>query len=443
MTADGRSRRRPRGAGAQHVPQPAEPQVAPRLPELPSGDVELREIPGRGRGLFAVRDLPPDYAVMLDAPAEAAGRVVDPACCTEVCDSCLALAADCCSGCQAVAWCAACAEAGRAAHAGRECAAFAELRRQTRRRPADVPTADLGSGVLLPRILAMYETYNPAKLPEVDSLVERYGEGPLLEALVHKYGPEPDSGEQQQRGAWGAAGEKWDTEGMEMLGRMLLRLWWLVGDDPGHPVWGMAHDRSHVAASHRRFRKAACLAAHAAEPAAPVPRLRHLADGVEMNCFSVVPATHRPSADAPPFAHPGRRRPAAGGGKPDNLPSFGTAVYTLLALTNHSCAPNLTKVCDGWRTRMVTVRPIAAGEELLSSYISCGATAGRRRAELQSAYGFDCDCSRCAGGAEADLAWSLAYLCSCSGNGLLMRDAEDPSSARCCMCGEWQEAAEP
>ena len=75
----------------------------------------------------------------------------------------------------------------------------------------------------------------------------------------------------------------------------------------------------------------------------------------------------------------------------------GTAAYALPSLANHECDPN----CDAvWRHGDATLaltarREIAAGEEVLITYIDSSVPVTQRREELRFAYGFECACAAC------------------------------------------------
>lgn len=79
------------------------------------------------------------------------------------------------------------------------------------------------------------------------------------------------------------------------------------------------------------------------------------------------------------------------------------AVFPLTARCNHSCEPNAEVKSQEFvdcHIDVVALRDISIGEELLISYIPCGAGVGKRstaqrRRELQAKYMFCCDCPRC------------------------------------------------
>jgi len=74
----------------------------------------------------------------------------------------------------------------------------------------------------------------------------------------------------------------------------------------------------------------------------------------------------------------------------------GTAFYPSAARINHSCNPNM-KIEFPWNSAnltAVTLRPVAAGEELCISYIKHEADVSTRRRQLLE-YGFVCSCERC------------------------------------------------
>jgi len=72
----------------------------------------------------------------------------------------------------------------------------------------------------------------------------------------------------------------------------------------------------------------------------------------------------------------------------------GAALYPATARANHSCAPNIRAYgLDGWVLRVEALRDIAAGEELLNSYVSVSdGPAPERAAWLRSRWLFDCAC---------------------------------------------------
>jgi hypothetical protein len=79
------------------------------------------------------------------------------------------------------------------------------------------------------------------------------------------------------------------------------------------------------------------------------------------------------------------------------------ALFPLTARMNHSCAPNAEVRSQEFvdcHMNLVAKRDIAAGEELLISYIGVGPSVGRksryrRRRELQAKYLFWCECREC------------------------------------------------
>jgi hypothetical protein len=90
----------------------------------------------------------------------------------------------------------------------------------------------------------------------------------------------------------------------------------------------------------------------------------------------------------------------------------------LASLTNHSCEPNVASRLGagqggGGAPELVftALRDIAAGEQLLLSYIDCSQGFAARRERLTAGFGFHCACARC------------------------VREAlEDPSPCACAAC---------
>lgn len=74
----------------------------------------------------------------------------------------------------------------------------------------------------------------------------------------------------------------------------------------------------------------------------------------------------------------------------------------LLHLFNHSCAPNLLFDCRNRAVSgasplfaVVTLRAVAAGEELVHCYAGSADPRNTRQAWLRTHHGFECDCPRC------------------------------------------------
>jgi hypothetical protein len=81
-------------------------------------------------------------------------------------------------------------------------------------------------------------------------------------------------------------------------------------------------------------------------------------------------------------------------------PLDGTAFFILTCKINHSCEPNVRvryqiNPAKGLELQMTAVRPIAAQEELLQSYIDQFQPKPERQKALKD-YGFTCACSKCA-----------------------------------------------
>ncbi|CAE8722614.1 unnamed protein product, partial [Polarella glacialis] len=80
------------------------------------------------------------------------------------------------------------------------------------------------------------------------------------------------------------------------------------------------------------------------------------------------------------------------------LPGFvGFGLYTTVALTNHSCSPNIEVVPAVYNSDVVGTaqRDIAAGEEITMSYINEDKPRHTRQRSLLKNYGFVCRCARC------------------------------------------------
>lgn len=74
-----------------------------------------------------------------------------------------------------------------------------------------------------------------------------------------------------------------------------------------------------------------------------------------------------------------------------------SGLYCAIARLNHSCSPNVqqTHYPDTREEALHAARFIGKGEELCDCYIHLLQSRERRRAELQSLYGFHCECAAC------------------------------------------------
>ncbi|SCZ97527.1 BZ3500_MvSof-1268-A1-R1_Chr4-3g07231 [Microbotryum saponariae] len=85
------------------------------------------------------------------------------------------------------------------------------------------------------------------------------------------------------------------------------------------------------------------------------------------------------------------------------LDTVGVSISPLVALFNHSCQANAVIVFPSIPSpsrnpaymRVVAIRPIKEGEEVVTSYVDPLLTRGRRRKELRERYGFECCCAVC------------------------------------------------
>lgn len=84
-----------------------------------------------------------------------------------------------------------------------------------------------------------------------------------------------------------------------------------------------------------------------------------------------------------------------------HLNNVGVAVSPAVALINHSCSPNAVVVypvhaspAKDWM-KVQAIRPIAKGEQVVTSYVDCAMPARLRRAQLRETYKFECDCTLC------------------------------------------------
>ncbi|KAF8309730.1 SET domain-containing protein [Clavulina sp. PMI_390] len=84
-----------------------------------------------------------------------------------------------------------------------------------------------------------------------------------------------------------------------------------------------------------------------------------------------------------------------------SLTPLGVCVSPLAALINHSCAPNAVVVFPSRPTatpaplKVVALRDLQPGEQILNSYVDVTMSGWKRRKELKETYLFDCACELC------------------------------------------------
>jgi len=88
-----------------------------------------------------------------------------------------------------------------------------------------------------------------------------------------------------------------------------------------------------------------------------------------------------------------------------DLSNIGVCTSPLLALVNHSCEPNAVVVFPDFAKPgglpnagpmlLVAIRPIAAGDEVLTSYVDLTLPEALRGKVLVDTYRFECTCGLC------------------------------------------------
>lgn len=113
----------------------------------------------------------------------------------------------------------------------------------------------------------------------------------------------------------------------------------------------------------------------------PVVDVFRAHDIVSRNAFGLGPSTR----------NAGRPGVESGGTGVD------TGLWLRAARINHSCVPNTEKEFVGDMMLIRAKRPIAAGEEILHSYVDERGSFKTRKEALLATWGFECDCSLCRG----------------------------------------------
>ncbi|GAA5910028.1 uncharacterized protein JCM6883_000528 [Sporobolomyces salmoneus] len=138
---------------------------------------------------------------------------------------------------------------------------------------------------------------------------------------------------------------------------------------------------------------------------------------------------------------------------PTDLTNIGVSISPLTALFNHSCRPNSVVVfpifpspsCSSSKPnpsssyppttknmRVVAIRPIKPGEEVLTSYVDLASPKETRQRELLERYKFECRCEECE---RKDVDPREAFACpkgECRG---LLRIIDGGGESACSVCG--------
>lgn len=77
--------------------------------------------------------------------------------------------------------------------------------------------------------------------------------------------------------------------------------------------------------------------------------------------------------------------------------AIGAALYTTLAMFNHSCNPSIVRYFKNTAVHIVTIRSIKAGESLSENYgpLYSQNSKEERQLKLKKFYWFDCQCEAC------------------------------------------------
>ncbi|KAI6045326.1 SET domain-containing protein, partial [Pisolithus marmoratus] len=125
-----------------------------------------------------------------------------------------------------------------------------------------------------------------------------------------------------------------------------------------------------------------------------------------------------------------------------SLTPIGVAVSPLVALINHSCAPNVVVVFPRSRkdsgnepvVKVAALRNIAPGEEILMSYVDTTLPKSLRQMALMETYNFQCRCWACTESSEVDPREAVWCPTACGGTSSLPTETENRVS-RCNSCG--------
>ncbi|KAG8975731.1 hypothetical protein FRC05_005249 [Tulasnella sp. 425] len=133
-----------------------------------------------------------------------------------------------------------------------------------------------------------------------------------------------------------------------------------------------------------------------------------------------------------------------------SLTSIGVAVSPLAALINHSCEPNAVVVFPRSSVvhqsgsdplEVVAIKDIAAGEEILTSYVDVSLPRHLRIKELQERYMFTCTCSACSRAEDGTVDPREAMKCERPGcRGLIPLPVPGTKSRKTLVCSTCKQA---
>jgi hypothetical protein len=116
-----------------------------------------------------------------------------------------------------------------------------------------------------------------------------------------------------------------------------------------------------------------------------------------------------------------------------HLDNIGVSISPLVALLNHSCSPNAVVVFPNFANsanqnpmRVVAIRDIAPGEEILTSYVDLALPRHLRQTELHETYRFWCKCTECTKSPQNS--WEL--WCDRDGSTQCPFKEKDPEASR-------------
>eukprot|EP01064_Diplonema_japonicum_P008471 TRINITY_DN1592_c0_g1_i1.p1 TRINITY_DN1592_c0_g1~~TRINITY_DN1592_c0_g1_i1.p1 ORF type:complete len:333 (+),score=59.06 TRINITY_DN1592_c0_g1_i1:40-999(+) len=211
--------------------------------------------------------------------------------------------------------------------------------------------------------------------------------------------------------------QTWNPSDLILLCRLLFRLRRACGiPEKAHPVWDLSAQPPTDADKYALRKTAGKISSKVTKTDREA--MTRLAGIVETNCYSVM-------------INRWYRTGGVSSGVEGATESVGVAVYPVLSMFNHSCAPNVVKSPQGLTMQLTTLRSLPCGTELSHSYINPAQTTSKRRDELLYSWGFKCMCVRCT---DPLSSWDVESICACGG--YLIADPSDEEIMICHSCGD-------